>query len=59
MSQNALLVKLESLVKEDWEFIPRTFVTSTVKGTGRREILGFIEELNGQVAAARAENQPD
>ena len=36
-------------MKEDWEFIPRTFVTSTVKGTGRREILGFIEELNGQV----------
>jgi GTP-binding protein len=33
-------------MKEDWEFIPKTFVTSTVKGTGRREILGFIEELN-------------
>lgn len=33
-------------MKEDWEFIPRTFVTSTVKGTGKREILNHIEELN-------------
>ena len=33
-------------MKEDWEFIPRSFVTSTVKGTGRRELLAFIEDLN-------------
>lgn len=33
-------------MKEDWEFIPRSFVTSTVKGMGRRELLGYIEELN-------------
>ena len=33
-------------MKEDWEFIPRTFVTSAEKGTGKREILTFIEELN-------------
>jgi GTP-binding protein len=33
-------------MKEDWEFIPRSFVTSTVKGTGRKELLGYIEELN-------------
>ena len=33
-------------MQEDWEFIPQTFVTSTVKGTGRREILSYIEELN-------------
>ena len=37
-------------MKEDWEFIPRTFVTSTVKGTGRKEILDYIEELNGEFA---------
>ncbi len=38
-------------MKADWEFIPRTFVTSTVKGTGRREILAFIEGLNAEMAA--------
>jgi GTP-binding protein len=36
-------------MKEDWEFIPRTFITSTVKGTGRKELLGYIEELNHQI----------
>jgi GTP-binding protein len=36
-------------MREDWEFIPRTFVTSTVKGTGKRELLGYIEELNAEV----------
>lgn len=36
-------------MKEDWEFIPRTFVTSTVKGMGRKELLGYIEELNERV----------
>ena len=39
-------------MKEDWEFIPRTFVTSTVKGTGKRELLTFIEELNVQASSA-------
>lgn len=33
-------------MKEDWEFIPRSFITSTVKGMGRRELLGYIESLN-------------
>lgn len=33
-------------MKEDWEFIPRAFVTSTIKFTGRKEMLGYIEELN-------------
>lgn len=36
-------------MREEWEFIPRTFVTSTVKGTGKRELLGYIEELNESV----------
>ena len=35
-------------MKEDWEFIPHTFVSSITKGTGRREILAFIEELNAE-----------
>lgn len=33
-------------MKKEWEFIPRSFITSAVKFTGRKEILGFIEELN-------------
>lgn len=33
-------------MKEDWEFIPRTFVTSTVKFTGRKDMLQYIDELN-------------
>ena len=40
-------------MKEDWEFIPRTFLTSTTKGLGRREILAFIEDLNATVAPAK------
>lgn len=33
-------------MKEDWEYIPAHFVTSTVKRTGRRQILQYIDELN-------------
>lgn len=38
-------------MKEEWEFIPRTFQTSIVKGTGKREILAYIEEMNKVVTA--------
>jgi GTP-binding protein len=34
------------VMKQEWEFIPRNFITSAVKFTGRKEILGFIAELN-------------
>ncbi len=30
----------------EWEFIPRSFITSAVKFTGRKEILHYIDELN-------------
>ncbi|MEO6831968.1 MAG: ribosome biogenesis GTP-binding protein YihA/YsxC [Chitinophagaceae bacterium] len=43
-------------MKEDWEFIPRTFQTSIVKGTGRREILAFIESMNVEATAAPEED---
>src|SRR5690606_33147926 len=33
-------------MKEEWEFIPRSFVTSVVKKLGRRDLLGYISELN-------------
>lgn len=35
-------------MKESWEYIPKHFVTSTVKKSGRKEILQYIEELNIQ-----------
>ena len=33
-------------MKEEWEFVPRSFITSSVKFHGRKEVLGYIEELN-------------
>jgi GTP-binding protein len=38
-------------LKTTWQFLPRHFVTSAVKGTGRNKILALIEELN-QAATA-------
>lgn len=33
-------------MKKEWEFIPRSFITSAVKFTGRKEILAYMGELN-------------
>ena len=33
-------------MKREWEFIPRSFITSAVKYLGRKDILAFIGELN-------------
>jgi GTP-binding protein len=33
-------------MKKEWEYIPRSFITSAIKFLGRKEILTFIEELN-------------
>jgi GTP-binding protein len=33
-------------MKKEWEFIPRSFITSAEKFLGRKEILSYIEELN-------------
>jgi GTP-binding protein len=33
-------------MKEEWEYIPRYFITSSVKFLGRKELLGYIDELN-------------
>ncbi len=43
-------------MKLEWEFIPRSFITSAVKFLGRKDILGFIEELNTEYVAAAAED---
>lgn len=39
---------------ENWEELPPFFVTSAEKGTGRDEILNFIEETNGLFGAEPA-----
>jgi len=36
-------------MRETWQFLPRSFVTSAIKNNGREEILAFIEECNKQV----------
>jgi len=33
-------------MKKEWEFIPRSFMTSSVKTLGKKDILGYIGELN-------------
>lgn len=33
-------------MKKEWEFIPRSFMTSSIKFLGRKEMLGYIAELN-------------
>jgi len=33
-------------MKKEWEFIPRSFITSAIKFLGRKEIIAYIDELN-------------
>lgn len=33
-------------MRDEWEFIPRSFLTSAVKSLGRKEMLAYINELN-------------
>jgi len=42
-------------MKQEWEFIPRHFVTSAVKFTGRKEILNYIKELNEEFEELKKE----
>ncbi len=35
-------------LRETWQFLPASYVTSTVKKTGRDQILAFIEEMNAR-----------
>lgn len=37
-------------MKKEWEFIPRSFMTSAIKFLGRKEILSYIGELNADFA---------
>ncbi|MBE2288020.1 MAG: hypothetical protein IAE95_00600, partial [Chitinophagaceae bacterium] len=42
-------------MKKEWEFIPRSFTTSSVKFLGKKDILGYLEELNVEFAEATKE----
>ncbi|WP_298717919.1 ribosome biogenesis GTP-binding protein YihA/YsxC [Chitinophaga sp.] len=35
-------------LRETWQFLPASYVTSTVKKSGRDQILAFIEEMNAR-----------
>lgn len=51
LGPNAALKKVEDYKKvllEDWDELPPIFVTSSEKGTGRDDILHFIEEINNE-----------
>ncbi len=39
-------------MRKTWQFLPRHFVTSAVKKSGRTKILSFIGETNDELAAA-------
>ncbi len=36
-------------LSEEWEELPPLFVTSSVKGTGREELLNYIESINQSI----------
>lgn len=38
--------RIENALLEDWSSLPRTFVTSAETGSGRDDLLAYIQELN-------------
>ena len=32
-------------MRKEWQFIPRSFITSTVKHLGKKELLGYLDEM--------------
>lgn len=48
---NELINTYLAKMSETWDELPRHFLTSAETGVGREELLGFIEEVNRQVAA--------
>ena len=37
-------------MRENWQFLPQHFVTSSIKKTGRENILKLIDEMNAEFA---------
>ena len=42
-------------MKQEWEFIPQTFLTSSEKRLGRKPMLQFISEMNQSIKEAQKE----
>lgn len=62
LGPNAGLAKVEEYKKhllEKWEELPPIFITSAEKGTGRSEILDYIESVNRSVEEETKETQSD
>lgn len=52
LGPNAILTKVDEYKKvlsKEWEELPPIFITSSEKGTGRDEVLQYIEEINNIV----------
>ena len=44
-------------MRKEWEFIPQSFMTSSVKNLGKKAILSFIEEMNKNIAEGDNEEE--
>lgn len=52
LGSNAILTKVDEYKKvlsKEWEELPPIFITSSEKGTGRDEVLQYIEDINNIV----------
>jgi GTP-binding protein len=45
---NILIAAYKKTLLESWEELPDSFITSSVEGAGKTEMLSFIEKLNGE-----------
>lgn len=47
---NSSVALYQKTLSETWEEMPRMFITSSEKKTGRDEVLGYIEEINKELS---------
>ena len=47
---NASVAQYQKTLSETWEEMPKMFITSSEKKTGRDEVLGYIEEINKELS---------
>lgn len=61
LGPNAGKAKVEAYEKvllKNWEELPPVFVTSSEKGTGKKELLDFIESINRDMAVNQRPDDP-
>ena len=44
------MAQYQKTLSETWEEMPKMFITSSEKKTGRDEVLSYIEEINKELA---------